>query len=150
MRELLEGALTKVHEAHLQRIDWEILNRDYIETVDNLESIKPQILWDNAVEKQLSSMEDTVGRKNINSNGNGNIRDKKGKEKLYTKGKDRKPFPECKHCGKMHKGECWNKNGKPDSSKSKHNSNPNKRKWMNKKFCGHDESPPTAGSIRER
>ena len=28
-RELLEGALTKVHESHLQRLDWEILERDY-------------------------------------------------------------------------------------------------------------------------
>ena len=37
MRELLEGALTKVHEAHLQRIDWEILDRNYDEIVDKLE-----------------------------------------------------------------------------------------------------------------
>ena len=44
MQELLEGALTKVHEAHLQRIDWEILDRNYDETVDKIESIEPQII----------------------------------------------------------------------------------------------------------
>ena len=88
MRELLEGALTKVNESHLQRIDWEILDRDYNETVDKLERIEPQILWDNAVEKPLSSMEDSVGRKNGKSNGN-----KKGKENLIQKGRKEIRFP---------------------------------------------------------
>ena len=67
MGELLEGALAKVHEAHLQRIDWEILDRSYEETVDKLESIEPQIICNNAMEKHMASMEDTVGKKS-NSN----------------------------------------------------------------------------------
>ena len=89
MRELLENALTKVHESRLQRIDWEILDKDYKETVSKLKSMEPTIIQDNAMEKRLSSIEDTVGKRgNSNSSGNSNG---------YTK---------CKTCGKTHPGEC--------------------------------------------
>ena len=75
-------------------------------------------------------MKDTVGRKNGNGNGN-----KKSKES-YQEGKEGtfNSSNKCKTCGEMHKGECWEKVGKLDSMKSKHNSNPNKRKWMNKEI----------------
>ena len=106
MRELLESALSKVHEAHLQRIDWEILEKPYDETIDKLESIEPQIVKDNAIEKRLASMEETVWKKT-----GGKKKDSKAKE-----GKDGKPARvPCKICGKMHKGECWEKVGKPDN-----------------------------------
>ena len=138
MREILENALTKVHELHLQRIDWEILDRDYKETVTKLESMEPTIIRDNAMEKRLSSMEESVGKKS-NSNSKGYTKCKTcGKThpgecrmNSSSRGKDGKQaYKECKYCGKMHPGECWNKVGNPDGNK--HNSN--KRKWANKEL----------------
>ena len=47
-----------------------------------------------------------------------------------SKGKDGKQsYKACKHCGKMHPGEYWNKVGKPDGKTSN-----SKRKWANKEL----------------
>ena len=139
MRELLKNAQTKVHESHLQRINWELLDRDYKETVSKLESMEPTIIWDNAMEKRLTSMEESVGKRSTSSSKSsyakcktcGKMHQGEYRMNSSSKGKDGKQsYKECKHCGKTHPGKCWSKGGKPDGNK--HNSN--KRKWANKEL----------------
>ena len=133
MREILENALTKVHEAHLQRIDWECLDEEYSETVSKLESMEQMIIRDNAMEKRLSSMEETVGKRSTTTSKSSYSKCKTcGKMhpgECRMKGKEGKQtYEKCKHCGKKHPGECWSKGGKPDGKSN------SKRKWGNKEL----------------
>ena len=101
MREVLDYALPRTHIDKLVNIDWNIYENPYKKTIDKLVAFEPEIQADRAKEKESRELKDTVyGTKGTK---------RKATETRATNGKTSKT--PCKTCSKIHKGECWFKNG---------------------------------------
>ncbi len=123
LRELLDGCLHNVHHQHLINIDWDVTERNYMETITKLETLESQINAAVAIEQRLKSIEDGGSRKRQRGSSTAKGGDEKPNKNAKTK---------CTTCSKYHKGKCWH--DKENSSDSKPNANKEWYKKENKKF----------------
>ena len=102
LREILDHALPRTYGAKLENINWDIYDKPYKKTIDKLVAFEPEIKAKRAKEKKDKELEDKVyGTK-------GTKRDNNGKPRASDGNTSKTP---CKHCKKIHKGECWFKDG---------------------------------------
>ena len=102
LQEILDHALPRTYGAKLENINWDIYDNPYKKTIDKLVAFEPEIKAKRAKEKKDKELEDKVyGTK-------GTKRDNNGKPRASDGNTSKTP---CKHCKKVHKGECWFKDG---------------------------------------
>ena len=102
MREILDYALPKTYSDKLFNVDWNVYENSFKQTVNKLVTIEPEIKSERAKEKENKELKDKVyGTK-------GTKRDSNRKPRATNGNTSKTP---CKTCNKVHKGECWFKNG---------------------------------------
>jgi hypothetical protein len=130
MREILDQAMTKLHVAQLNHVDWQHYERPFAETVAKLESLEPLIIKSAEHEKRLAALEDgkkTTTRDTSRTTKQGKSKGSKQSDKDSSIG-----YRKCETCGKMHKGVCWKLSGDGPPSTSTNHANADKdrkRKW---------------------
>ena len=99
MRKILDFALPNSYRKKLFRINQNIYEQEFIQTIDKLQSIEPEIKAKAAkakIDKELANK--VFGIKGTKRNNNGTPRLTDAKKTT------------CKTCNKQHKGVCWKLN----------------------------------------
>ena len=98
MCKILDYALPKAYSDKLFGVDWNVYEKPFKETVDKLQTIKPEIKAEAAKAKSNKALAENV------YSTNGTKSDNNGKPRVLDANKTT-----CKTCGKQHKGVCWDK-----------------------------------------
>ena len=144
MREILDYALPQTYSEKLFNIDWDIYENPYKKTIHKPVALEPEIKAERAKEKENKELKDKVyGTKGTKCDSNGKPRASDGNSSKTP----------CKTCNKVHKAECWFKNGGGGGNAGCNNRNSDKGfskkqmvQMMNKMFKSHS---PTKESDSE-
>ena len=134
MREILDFALPNSYQTKLFGIDWNIYEKPFMETIDKLQAIKPEIKVEAAKAKSNKALADKgYGVKGTKRNNNGTPWVADANKTT------------CKTCNKQHKGVCWKLNGGGNAGSNNRNGssgafNKHQMKVMNKMFKSHSST----------
>ena len=99
MREILDNNLPRNYRNELISKEYNIYEQPLSRTIDQLEAAEPALKAATAAAKEMNYLKGKVqgGRKACKRTHDGNKKVTTGEKK------------QCKHCGKKHAGECWDK-----------------------------------------
>ena len=138
LREVLDFAMSISYSQKLFNLDWNTYEHSFAETVDKLVTIEPEIKAETAKAKADKDLKEKVyGTQGVKRN-------KDGSAKVTDANKST-----CKHCGKLHKGECWNKNGSGKGNAGRNNKgkafNKQQMNQINSMFKTHSSTKNDSG-----